>query len=253
MSIPPIAPYAMPSEAQLPRNQVSWRPDPNRAVVLIHDMQRHFVGQFPAGNPVTDLVENTRRVRRLAAEFDVPVVYTAQSGAMTREQRGLLHDFWGPGMSGDARATAIVEELAPEPPDIVLAKWRYSAFHHSDLEQIIRGHGRDQLILCGVYAHVGCLVTACDAFALGIQPFFVADAVADFTLEYHRMALRYAAENCAVITSTRQLLADLRSARHHHGIAGRPGDGTLAHSRAGAALGSSLTAGTSSGRAKELR
>ena len=32
-------------------------------------------------------------------------------------------------------------------------------------------------------------LTACEAFMDGIQPFFVADAVADFSLEHHKQAL----------------------------------------------------------------
>ncbi|KWX00481.1 isochorismatase [Carbonactinospora thermoautotrophica] len=207
MGIPAIRPYPMPTERELPENQVSWRPDPDRAALLIHDMQRYFVDFFPAGqSPRNELLANIQLIRRTAAELDMPVVYTAQPGAMTREQRGLLHDFWGPGMSDDPGHKRIVDELAPAEGDIVLTKWRYSAFHRSDLADIIRGQGRDQLIVCGVYAHVGCLMTACDAFALDIQPFLVADAVADFTPEYHRMALAYAAERCAATIFTRTLV-----------------------------------------------
>ncbi len=211
MGIPKITPYTMPHESELPRNLVPWRPDPSRAVLLIHDMQRHFVSHFGVREPVTELIENIRRLRWTANELGVPVVYTAQSGSMTRAERGLLHDFWGPGMSSDAASTGIVDRLAPGPLDIVLAKWRYSAFHGSDLETIIRAGGRDQLIVSGVYAHVGCLMTASEAFARDIQPFVVADAVADFTLEYHRMALRYAAEKCAVTMSARQVTDDLHT------------------------------------------
>ena len=66
--------------------------------------------------------------------------------------------------------------------------------------------GRDQIIVCGVYAHIGCLVTVCDAFMQDLQPFLVADAVADFSLEHHAMALTYAAQRCAVTVVTRGLL-----------------------------------------------
>jgi bifunctional isochorismate lyase/aryl carrier protein len=49
-------------------------------------------------------------------------------------------------------------------------------------------------------------MTANDAFAHDIETFFVADATADFTPEYHRLALTYAAERCAVVLPTESAL-----------------------------------------------
>ncbi|GLH99972.1 isochorismatase family protein [Phytohabitans aurantiacus] len=208
MGIPAITPYSMPVAAELPENQVSWRADPDRAVLLVHDMQRYFVEFFPAGaSPRTDLLANVARLRDWARHRGVPVVYSAQPGGMTPAQRGLLRDFWGPGMTTDPRSREIVPELRPAAGEAVITKWRYSAFARTELESLVRGRGRDQLIICGVYAHVGCLMTACDAFTADIQPFLVADAVADFTADDHRLALAYAARRCAMTVTTDQVLA----------------------------------------------
>lgn len=207
MTIPVIAPYRMPTRPELPPSRATWRPEPRRAALLIHDMQQYFIDSFPAGErPVTDLVENTKRIRRVALAHDVPVLYTAQPGAMTDQQRGLLLDIWGPGMDGDPGSRQIIDELAPGPDQLVLTKWRYSAFVRSELEQVLRRQARDQLIICGVYAHVGCLMTAVDAFSRDIEPFLVADAVADFSRAHHQLALDYAAARCAVLLDSDQLL-----------------------------------------------
>ena len=56
-------------------------------------------------------------------------------------------------------------------------------------------------------------LTACEAFMDGIEPFFVADAVADFSLGHHKQALEYASSRCAVTTSTHLLLKDLQSVK----------------------------------------
>lgn len=87
----------------------------------------------------------------------------------------------------------------------MLTKWRYSAFFRSDLLARMRDQGRDQLIVCGVYGHVGVLATALDAFTNDIESFLVADAVGDFSAAYHRLALDYAAARCSVVTSTEEV------------------------------------------------
>jgi bifunctional isochorismate lyase/aryl carrier protein len=212
MAMAPIAPYRMPGDGDLPSPALPWRPRADRAAVLVHDMQRYFLRPFPAGqSPLTELVANVMKLLAAARAVGVPVLYTAQPGGMSRADRGLLHDLWGPGMSGEEADRGIVDDVAPEPDDTVLTKWRYSAFFRSDLEERLRRAGRDQLVVCGVYAHMGCLITACDAFSRDIQPFLVADALADLSLDDHLMALRYAADRCAVPLTTAAVLAELEN------------------------------------------
>jgi isochorismate hydrolase len=213
MAIPAIAPYPMPAEHELPANTAQWTIDPDRAVLLIHDMQNYFLSPFPAHqSPTTELIGN---VAKLRAGFDMnsaPVTYTAQPGGMTDKDRGLLKDFWGAGMTTDAEHRAIIDPLAPTGLDVVHTKWRPSAFCRTGLLDQMRSQGRDQLVICGVYAHVGILMTAHEGFSHDIQTFLVADAIADFTSEQHRFALEYAATRCSVTVSTRAALAMLEGA-----------------------------------------
>lgn len=204
--IPSIEPYPIPSAADLPASTAQWTPDPARAVLLIHDMQRFFLRPFPA-DVRDELVRNIASMRERAAALGVPVGYTAQPGDMSEEERGLLKDFWGPGMRRSPADRLVVDELAPAPGDWMFTKLRYSAFFRSGLLDRIRETGRDQLIVCGVYAHVGVLMTAVDAFTHDLQTFLVADAVADFTADYHRMAVDYAAERCAVVLTAKEVFS----------------------------------------------
>jgi trans-2,3-dihydro-3-hydroxyanthranilic acid synthase len=204
--IPAIAPYPLPTAGDLPANTAPWTLDPRRAVLLVHDMQRYFLEPF-ADRMREELVAGAALVRGHLAGLGVPVCYTAQPGGMTEEQRGLLKDFWGPGMRTEPADRAIVAPLEPAAHDRVLTKWRYSAFFRSDLLEWMRAQRRDQLVVCGVYAHVGVLATAIEAFTNDIQTFLVADAVADFTEEHHRMAIGYAASRCAVVTTAKELTA----------------------------------------------
>ncbi|MFE7186232.1 isochorismatase family protein [Streptomyces erythrochromogenes] len=202
MALPRIDAYPLPTEADLPANRVEWKPDPARSVLLVHDLQNHFLSAYGEGSPTVAAL--LRQVARLIAEAEragVPVLWTAQRGGQSAEERGLQQDFWGPGLPADPIAEAIPEAVAPASPDSVLTKWKYSAFVRTDLAGRMAALGRDQLVITGVYAHIGVLLTAADAWMRDIQAFLVADAVADFSAEEHRMALRYAAGRCAHVTT----------------------------------------------------
>jgi trans-2,3-dihydro-3-hydroxyanthranilic acid synthase len=205
-SIVPIEPYPLPTAGDLPANTADWTLDPARAVLLIHDMQRYFLKPF-AGDVRDELVDNCALLRKRALASGMQVAYSTQPGEMTDDERGLLKDFWGPGMRVDLADRQVVDPLLPGDDDWQLTKWRYSAFFRSDLLQRMRREGRDQLVVCGVYAHVGVLMTAIEAFTNDIRSFMVADAIADFSEAYHRMAVDYAAQRCAVVTTARELPA----------------------------------------------
>ncbi|MBT2411864.1 isochorismatase family protein [Streptomyces sp. ISL-12] len=210
MALPAIAPYPLPAPDELPANRVSWTVDPARAVLLVHDLQQHFLGAFPAGEqPLTGMLGNTARLLKEYRRLGVPVVYSAQRGGQTPEQRGLQLDFWGPGVADDPAKLATPDAVAPQDGDTVLTKWKYSAFVRTELADLMREKNRDQIVVAGVYAHIGVLMTAADAWQRDIQAFVVADAVADFSRADHDMALRYAAGRCAVVTTTDTLLQEV--------------------------------------------
>lgn len=78
---------------------MNWTPDPKRAVLLIHDMQEYFLDAYSdKESPKVELISNIKVIREKCKELGIPVVYTAQPGGQTLEQRGLLQDFWGDGI-----------------------------------------------------------------------------------------------------------------------------------------------------------
>lgn len=210
MAIPRISSYPMP--VAVPDSRVSWQPDARRALLLVHDMQDYFLDFYDRDSaPVPELIANTRRLTDQAHALGIPVVYTAQLARQTPAERGLLQDMWGSGLTGLPQLEGIVAALAPLPEDTVLDKWRYSAFQKSVLLELMRAQSRDQLLICGIYAHIGCMMTACEAFMNDIQPFFVADALADFSAEEHAMALRYVAQRCGRTVLTDSVLESLQA------------------------------------------
>ena len=210
MALPQIASYALPLDHELPKARGPWQIERNRAALLIHDMQNYFLRAFtPDSAPLTPATANIARLAAHCRSVGIPVFYTAQNGDQDRRDRGLQADIWGPGMTSALEHQAITPELTPEAGDIVLVKHRYSAFQRSNLETLMRVRGRDQLIVCGVYAHIGCMLTAAEAFQRDIEAFFAADALADFSREKHDLAVNYVSERCGVPMNTSQLIAAL--------------------------------------------
>jgi isochorismate hydrolase len=212
--LPSIQPYPLPVAADLPDGRAPWQVDASRTALLIHDMQNYFIEAFGADSPmISRVIDNIRSLRQTASEAGIPVFYTAQPPKQDPADRGLLWDFWGPGLQEESQA-GIVSDLAPGPGDTVLTKWRYDAFYRSDLGTLLAEDGRDQLMIAGVYAHIGCLTTATSAFMRDIEPFLVSDAMADFTADDHHRALSFAAARCGRVTDTAQAVAELsRTAR----------------------------------------
>lgn len=162
MAIPSISGY--PLSKAIPENRVNWSVDPQRAVLLIHDMQQYFLNFYDVESElIPTLTRNIQTIKQTCIDAGIPVVYTAQPGDQKQEDRALLTDFWGPGLKADDSITRIFPALAPTEQDIVYTKWRYSAFQRTPLKAMMDETGRDQLIIVGIYAHIGCLQTAAEA------------------------------------------------------------------------------------------
>ncbi|WP_241608021.1 isochorismatase family protein [Rosenbergiella australiborealis] len=207
MSIPKLTAYSLPTTEELPHNKVTWTFEPQRAALLIHDMQNYFLNFWGEESAfINTVVAHIAALRQQCKAMGIPVFYTAQPNEQSDTDRALLNDMWGPGLNRHPEQQKITQALAPDEHDIVLTKWRYSAFQRSDLEQQLKAMGRDQLIITGVYAHIGCLTTATDAFMRDIKPFMVADALADFSRDEHMMALTYTAGRSGKVVMTQDLL-----------------------------------------------
>ena len=207
MSIPRIASYKMPSPAQFPSNKVNWTFQPDRAVFLIHDMQAYFMRFYDQESElIQTLKRNLVAIKAFCQTHNIPVIYTAQPNDQAPEDRALLNDMWGNGVNDFPELQPVVPELTPNAEDTVLVKWRYSAFHRSNLQELMHSWGRDQLLIGGVYAHIGCMITATDAFMRDIQAFMVGDALADFSEAEHYQALTYTAGRSGSVIATQEVL-----------------------------------------------
>jgi len=84
--------------------------------------------------------------------------------------RVLVRDTWN---------TDIVDELRPNPEDVVLYKHRFSGFYETELDSILRGSGIDTLLFVGATTSVCVESTVRDAMFRDFHCLVVEDCVAE--------------------------------------------------------------------------
>lgn len=218
MPIAAIADYELPTDVAV-KARADWPLVPSRAALLVHDMQEYFLRAFSrGGSPHKEFVANVEALVTTFRRRGVPVLFSVQPGRQSREERGLLWDVWGAGLDEVPELARLGIDVEPPRPEDTIIKRRYSAFFETPLAERLRERGRDQLVITGIYAHIGCLATAVDGFMQGIQPFFVGDATGDFSRADHDVALRQVARTCGVVTWTDEVLANVGRSVEASGI-----------------------------------
>lgn len=223
MPVSSIPAYPLPQSGDWPEARVAWTPRRSETALLVHDLQQYFLRPYDlAAEPLRTVLENICRLIQACRVHNVPVIFSAQPGEQSQAERGLLWDVWGQGIIAAPELSGFLPILAPEAGDIVVEKRRYSAFYQTRLAEVLDQHACTDLLITGVYGHIGCLATATDGFMQGVRPFLLADAIADFSLTDHLVALRQVARTCGVVTTTSDvlgLLAGLVDESHAPGLA----------------------------------
>jgi bifunctional isochorismate lyase/aryl carrier protein len=198
-----IFPYVMPTPAMLPGDTTGWSLDPSRAALVVLNLQRRFVRVLEEeGAPVAELLANTVRLVDAAHAGGVPVIHSVPAG-----ERGPALYVRRPGPSADRDGEAFAEQVAPRTGDAVLTARKHSAFARTRLDSRLRDLKRDQVVIAGLFARVGVLMTAADAWVQDLEPFVVADAIADASAGSHGFALEWVADTCGAVTSTARVVA----------------------------------------------
>jgi len=102
-------------------------------------------------------------------------------------------------------------DFAPRDGDIVASEhWGETGFAHTDLDQQLRQHGIEHIILAGLTAP-GCVEgTGRWALELGYSVSLVKDATAAFTKEWTRAAVELNGPLYADVLTTAQVIAGIK-------------------------------------------
>jgi ureidoacrylate peracid hydrolase len=190
---------------------------PERVALIVIDMCNDLVDPAGktaarAGRPIEHaraIIGELSRLVTAARAADVPIFFvthtTLPDGASDS----------GPWLDARSRATfsvtdlcidqtwgqQVIDELAPQPGDAVIKKYRYSGFIGTTLDVLLRSQGRQSVICAGVSTNVCVEATARDAFAHEYYVVVPADGVASWDVHLHEATLATAGHRYAAVTS----------------------------------------------------
>ena len=211
--------------------------DLDRTALLVVDMQNAFASRGGmldlAGVDVSaaaDVIANARLVCEAARHAGLPVVY------LTIGYPADLSTAGGPDSPNPHKELAlclmrerpelrgklltfgtwdfeIVDALAPSPGDTVIVKSRYSGFHGTDLDSVLRSRGVRNLLMIGIASNVCVESTLRDAYFLEYWPVMVADATMPAGSPAIQQATEYNVRTFfGWVTTSEDLATALRSA-----------------------------------------
>jgi len=83
----------------------------------------------------------------------------------------------------------VVDDLKPEPADIILPKRRFSAFFKTDLDQTLRMLGIDTIVVAGITVEVCVLMTVMDGLSHDFSAILLEDCTASKNQKMHQSCL----------------------------------------------------------------
>lgn len=200
--------------------------DPARTALLIIDLQESFLasGRRAAILYGLPIIPNVNRLIAAARDVGMKVIFLRQTftwnGAAT-DLAPWQQQAAPPVIAARRTMTAghpgheVHEGLDRRPDDLVIDKYRQSAFVHgsSDLQTHLQALDIDSLIITGALSNACCESTARDAYALGYRVHFIADATAALSDEEQNATLLNVAVTCGAVRDTDTMIAMLDTRR----------------------------------------
>ena len=178
----------------------------DHAALLVVDMETDFVYGPMAVTGAPELARRLAPVLRAARAAHLPLIFANQTLRPGGADTGNLDRFDpvrdGLALQEGTPGVEVVADLEPSPDDLYIVKRRFSAFHATDLDLLLRSRSITQLLVCGVAAHVCCDITTRDASQLGYDTVYLTDGVEMSDLPDHGFGSIPAAQAKAVIATT---------------------------------------------------
>src|ERR1700689_2298233 len=161
--------------------------DAKKTALVVIDLQKGIVGRPIVPHKAPKILERSSRLAKAMREKGGTVVYV----------RVDFNDFLRlpvdqPPAIPDGPLPVELSEIVPEagmlPGDALVTKRHHGAFAHTELESLLRAHGVETVVICGVSTNIGVESTARQGTGLGFAFVVAEDACGALTVEGHEYA-----------------------------------------------------------------
>jgi gluconolactonase len=188
--------------------------DAARCALIIQDMQNDVMMDggvwedtgAPEHAKEQNVVENVKRLADTCRSKGIPVLhvwYIVEEGAPglklnaglfqgVKETGGLVRGSWG---------AAPAEGLEPQAGDFVVEKMRMNAWEGTRLESLLKGLGRDTVIVTGAWTNMSVEHTARTGADKGYYMIVPEDGCSTMNADWHNASINYALQNVSTVTT----------------------------------------------------
>src|SRR4030065_1949034 len=131
------------------------------AIIVVDMLKDTFKegSQLPITQEARQILPNLQRLLVESRKKDFPIIFACDSflkDDFIFKSRLKVHSLRG------TKGAEVIDDLKPEPTDMVLPKRRFSAFFKTDLDQTLRMLGVDTIVVTGITREVCVLMTVID-------------------------------------------------------------------------------------------
>ena len=188
--------------------------DADRCVLIIQDMQNDVMMDGGAwaetGAPQhakeQNVVENIKALAETCRSKRVPVIhvhYIVEEGAPglkvnaglfqgVKDTGGLVRGSWG---------AAPADGLEPKEGDLIVEKMRMNGWEGTRLESLVKGFGRDTVIVTGAWTNMSVEHTARTGADKGYYMVVPEDGCSTMNADWHNASINYALQNVSTVTT----------------------------------------------------
>jgi len=166
-----------------------------RPAIIVVDMLKDNFKDSPR-NPYyqegKEIIPNLRKLLEEGRKRGFPIVFACDSfleGDFIFKGRMKVHAVRG------TKGAEVIDDLGPEPTDMILPKRRFSAFFKTDLDQTLRTLGIDTIVVSGMTMEVCVLMTAFEGLCQDFSVIILEDCTASRSKELRTACLNLYREN----------------------------------------------------------